>query len=113
MSVATHLISTLQGLLSTRGSKELVQRAHRLEAIRQLMLDCLADEAGLSFSPLLERSVLLAPDLQSLWYLRPELLMVIGAERGETAAREAVAHITAMFDGMLPRGLCSRRSPVR
>lgn len=113
MSLASSFISTLQGWLGGQGGTQAVQRAHRLEAIREAMLDCLADEVGLRFSAL-ERSVLLAPDLQALWYLRPELLMVISAERGETAAREAVGQISAMFDGMLPRGLCSRgRRPAR
>lgn len=113
MSVATSLISTFQGILAAHGGKKVVQRAHRLEAIREAMLDRLADEMGPGFSPL-ERSVLLAPDLQTLWYLRPELLMVIGAARGETAARATVGQISAMFDGMLPQGLCSGRSrPAR
>lgn len=113
MSVVTSIMSSLHVLLSTRRGTQVVQHAHRVEAIREAMLDCLAQEGSPGFSPL-ERSVLLAADVQALWYLRAELLMALAAGRGESAARAALEQISAMFDGLLPQGLRSRcRRPAR
>jgi hypothetical protein len=53
-----------------------------------------------------------ASNLESLWFLRPELLMVISSMAGELAAQGQVEQITAMFDGLLPKALSSRQSKI-
>lgn len=77
------------------------------------MLDCLGDDGYRDF-PQVERRIVFASDLQALWYLRPELLMVVSAVAGERAAQAKIARISALFDGLLPQGLSSRRvGPAR
>jgi hypothetical protein len=47
-----------------------------------------------------------------LWRLRPNLMAELAATYGEDAARLQVATVTVMFDGLLPRGLKPRPSPL-
>ena len=47
-----------------------------------------------------------------LWYLRGDLMAALAAIQGEAAAREKVAGITRMFQGLLPGSLNSRPSPL-
>jgi hypothetical protein len=105
--VASHLLTTLLGVISQRTSDK-PSTSQRLEDIRQSMLDSLED-AGTAPIVQIERRVLFASDAESLWYLRPELLMVIASKRGERVARQKLEQISAMFVGLLPKGLNSRR----
>jgi hypothetical protein len=111
ISVASSLLSTLQGAITRRGADK-PSLSDRLEDIRQAMLDSLDDAGGRPFSQM-ERRVLFAPDAESLWYLRPELLMVIATLRGERAARQLLEQISGMFTGLLPKGLNSRPAGLR
>jgi len=106
ISVASSLLLTLQGAI-TRRAADKPSLSDRLEEIRQAMLDNLEEAGDVSFSQM-ERRVLFAPDAESLWYLRPELLMVIATLRGERAARQILEQISVMFTGLLPKGLNSR-----
>lgn len=110
-SVASSLLSTLQGAITRRASAT-PSLSDRLEEIRQAMLDGLEDAGGRPFARI-ERRVLFAPDAESLWYLRPELLMVIASMRGEMAARQLLEQISPMFTGLLPKGLNSRPAGLR
>ena len=51
-------------------------------------------------------------DIQALWYLRGDLMAALAAMHGEVAARQKVAAVTQMFQGLLPNGLNSRPSPL-
>lgn len=53
-----------------------------------------------------------AQDLQELWYLRADLMVVLAALQGEAKAREALFDITSRFHGLLPRAFSSRHSPL-
>ncbi len=112
MSVTRRLFTALQGRWSTRRRRQALRQAHHLEAIRQAMLDSLHDDGSYGYTRR-ERSLLLAPDAEALWHLRPELLAVIGANHGERAACVTVGQISAMFDGLLPRGLLPRHGGLR
>ena len=107
-SIASSLLTTLLGVISQRTSDK-PGMSQRLEDIRQSMLDSLAD-AGATPLVQIERRVMFASDAESLWYLRPDLLMVIASKRGERAARQKLEQISAMFIGLLPKGLNSRQA---
>lgn len=82
-----------------------------MEDIRESMLLVLGD-AGPKHFPQLTRRVRYANDIQALWYLRGDLMGALAAVHGEAAARQKIASITAMFQGLLPGGLSSRPSPL-
>jgi hypothetical protein len=85
----------------------------RTDRIRQAMLDCLS---GLSLSRDLQRvrgRVLYASDPMVLWYLRGDLMTLLSGTRGEVYARTKLAHITALFQGLLPRAMVPRSAPAR
>lgn len=102
LSIASSLLTTLQGAFSSRSVDRDLE--DQLEAIRQAMLDSLAG-TGVVPSGQIERCILFACDAESLWYLRPELLREIATLRGEAAARRHIDRISAMFTGLLPGAL--------
>jgi hypothetical protein len=75
------------------------------------MLAVLGD-AGLKHFPQITRRIRYANDVQALWYLRGDLMGALAAMHGEVVAREKLASITDMFQGLLPGGLHSRPSPL-
>ena len=50
--------------------------------------------------------------MQSLWYLRGDLMAALASSHGEAAAREKLETLSEMFEDLLPRGLRSRPSPL-
>ena len=106
ITVATKFMTSLQALIKVQPADS-SRNAFRIEDIRQAMLDCMGEAACLQF-PQVERRVKSASNLEALWYLRPELLMVISSVAGELAAQGQVEQISAMFDGLLPKGMSSR-----
>lgn len=85
----------------------------RIKEIRQAMLDSLV---GLSESHQLTRvwaRVLYAPDIQALWYLRTEMMILLASLLGESAAKTQLLTITDMFIGLLPSAQKSRPSRLR
>jgi hypothetical protein len=75
------------------------------------MLAVLGDPGPKHF-PQITRRIRYANDIQALWYLRGDLMAALAAMHGEMAAREKVASVTQMFQGLLPSGLNSRPSPL-
>jgi hypothetical protein len=82
-----------------------------IEDIRESMLAMLGD-AGPKHFPQITRRIRYANDIQALWYLRGDLMGALAAMHGEAVARERVASVTEMFQGLLPNGLHSRPSPL-
>ena len=78
------------------------------EVVRELMLKRLG--AGGTPSPSLLRRITYAGNVQTLWYLRSELMAALAFAHDETRARREMAEITAAFQGALPKGL---QAPVR
>ena len=81
----------------------------RIEDIRQAMLDSMG-ESGERHFPQITRRIRYAGDVQALWYLRGDLMAALSASQGEAVARDRVASISIMFEGMLPGGLSTRPS---
>ena len=84
---------------------------HSLEDIRDAMLRLIDDDTDKSF-PLVKRRIHYATDVQSLWYLRGDLMAALAGTFGEAVAREKLSSITDMFEDLLPGGLRSRPSPL-
>ena len=85
--------------------------AGRLESIRLAMLDALG-EVGDDRFPQTVRKLRFASDVQSLWYLRGEMMEALASLHGEASAHQQVDHLSVMFRGLLPGGLSSRVSPL-
>jgi len=83
----------------------------RTDDIRELILDAMG-EFGEKNYPSIIRRVRYAQDIQGLWYTRGDVMAVLAAVHGETVAREKLVSITEKFEGLLPRGLSSRPSPL-
>jgi hypothetical protein len=81
------------------------------EDIREAMLAALGENGSRHF-PQITRRIRYAADIQSLWYLRGDLMGALAAMHGEKAARQKIASISAQFQGLLPGGLSSRPSPL-
>lgn len=56
------------------------------------------------------RRIHYAPEVQTLWFMRSELMAVLARTFGEAAAREKVIGLGVEFRGLLPRSLQSRHS---
>lgn len=76
------------------------------DAIREAMLEALSNCGSAD----LHRRVRYASDVQSLWYLRAELMAVLASVHGEAEARRQVRAISAPFRDTLPRGMVPRPS---
>src|SRR5213082_1487932 len=81
------------------------------EDIRESMLVALG-EAGSRHFPQVTRRIRYASDIQSLWYLRGDLMGALASMHGEKTARQKIASISAQFQGLLPGGMTSRPSPL-
>jgi hypothetical protein len=82
----------------------------RINEIRQAMADSLADIGDSHQVTKLCARVMHARDIQSLWYLRADVMTLLAGPLGETVAKDRVSAITKMFDGLLPSGQKSRHS---
>ncbi len=100
-------------LLALLGSTAITSslREGRIEHIRQLMLDELGEFGDVNFPKIVLR-VRYAIDAQALWFVRSEVMAVLGMMHGETIAREKINRISEKFKGLLPKGLISRSSSL-
>lgn len=84
----------------------------RILAIRQAMLRELIEVSeSHKLTPVYVR-IVFAPDIQSLWYLRCDMMALIAMEVGESAARKRVATTTELFSGLMPTRQKSRLSQL-
>jgi hypothetical protein len=81
--------------------------AARLEKIRGEMLQALAT-CGETGHPKLADRIRFATDLESLWYLRTELLAAVTECVGADAAGRSLGSITSQFIGVLPIATTTR-----
>lgn len=84
----------------------------RVGEVRQAMLDCLARLVEGHRGTRLWARVLYAPDVQSLWYLRADLMTLLAESQGESEAQEQIATITALFNGLLPAAQKARQTRI-
>lgn len=111
LSAATKFLTTLQERLNPFFEPR-PNEAERIADIRQAMLEKLGPQ-GRRRHGYLEQRILLASSVPALWFLRPELLMVLAAQHGEQVAREMVDEVSALFEGLLPEGLQPRAGSLR
>lgn len=102
-----------QGLSSLFGGSahSSVALEDSVEDIRELMLDSLGDDGAVVHIQIARR-IRYAQDLQSLWYLRGDLMAALSSLHGEERAREIMLQVSQEFQGLLPGGLASRPSPL-
>lgn len=91
----------------------------RIEGVRHAMLEATPHAApGEPHGTLFSR-IHHAPDLEALWYLRSDLMAAIAAQHGEATAREQLAGISPLFEGLIPQARMptgtesTRRRPSR
>lgn len=97
----SRISSTLMGLM--RDTQSTLQASEPLEAIRSQMLDCMSEylKGAASERPVWSK-VEFADDIQTLWYLRSDLMHLLCDHCGETIANFKVQEITELFRGHMP-----------
>ena len=105
------LRSSIYGLLGNPLAPSESVLENGTEDIRESMLTILG-EAGSKDFPQITRRIRYANDIQALWYLRGDLMAALASMHGELAARQKIASVTQMFQGLLPGALNSRPSPL-
>ncbi len=80
----------------------------RVEEIRKLMLDAMAGlRADHEERPSVWSRVFYVRDIQTLWYLRIDLMALLSQQFGEAVARDTLSAITERFRGVVPRNQIS------
>ncbi|WP_225785095.1 hypothetical protein [Xenophilus sp. Marseille-Q4582] len=104
--------SSLLRLLAFGRAAEATSERDRLgmERVRARMLQLLARHEGAAFYRVAER-IRYADEMESLWYLRQDLMAALSEVHGEVAARDAVEPLHALFKGLLPAALTA--APAR
>ena len=106
-------LKSIYGLLGQGGPPAEPYLGARMETVRQAMLDTVA-RAGLGQRHLhIVARIQFAQGIQALWYVRTDMMTALAAELGEAAAREQIDALSALFEGLLPRGLSYQRPPPR
>lgn len=108
---AGFLISGMQSLFGNRPAHDPSRLRKAVHEIRESMLDCLT-KYGKDTTSLVHMRVSYANDIQDLWYLRGDVMAVIAANDGEAVAKAKLSAISARFNGLLPKGLVTRSSPL-
>lgn len=103
LNTLTRFTSSFAALLSDENAP--IDVSGRLEGIRYAMLDMLMelDTEHENGAQAIWASVGRASEVQTLWYLRSDLLRVLSGSFGEMVAREKVGEITGMFRGIVPK----------
>jgi hypothetical protein len=99
---ASRISTSLLGILwdSSRASETLNQVEH----IREEMLDCMDPFlAGKVLRPAVWAKVQYASDIQSLWFLRCDVMQMLADHCGEYLAAQKLDELTALFRGHIPR----------
>jgi hypothetical protein len=92
--------SSFAALLSEPNESEINGRTADIrEAMQEAMAPYIRHKTVL---PLIWRSIAVAPDIDSLWYLRSNLLAMLSEYCGERGAQSTLATITEMFRGAVP-----------
>ena len=111
--IASKLSSSLMGLLDTPGPA--LQKEPGVQDIREAMFVCMDSRVGKDMRQhVLWTKVTVADNVQTLWYLRMDLMTVLSVHCDETVARSELEQITTRFKGLLPRSqMKSSRKPGR
>ena len=104
---------TIQSIYSLLGAspKSTDEIEVAIDDIQGSMLAALGHDGAKSY-PAIARRIQFSDELQALWYLRGDLMAALAALHGETCAHEAIRAISGQFQGLLPKGLATRSSPL-
>jgi len=107
------LRSSIYAMLSVSTAKPRLPDPVTLDQIREAMLELVAlDRGNGERSAGLARRIRYATELQSLWFMRGEIMQLLARTHGEVSAREKVDELSGLFGDQLPSGLRSRPSPL-
>lgn len=99
ISTLSRYSSSLLGLLEDSSSSAL---ENRIEEIRGAMLECISESRPDSAAQsALWHKIKAAPCVQTLWFMRVDLMAYLAFKHGEATARQRLQHITALFRGEL------------
>ncbi|MGJ7615409.1 MULTISPECIES: hypothetical protein [unclassified Variovorax] len=101
------LLRRILRLLNVPGFGSRRAAESQLGRIRTAMLSVLQGHGGNSVQRVSQR-VRFAADVESLWYLRQDVMIALSAIDGETAARHQMKTINSMFKGGLPGSMGPR-----
>ncbi len=107
----SQLKSSLLALLGSSAINH-TQREDRIDDIRRLMLSELGEFGDEHFQRIVRR-IRYAVDAEALWFLRIDVMTVLGEIHGETIACEKIKNISEQFKGLLPKSLTSRPSSLK
>lgn len=102
--------STIRSLFSSLEDEE-SSSVSQEELIRHAMLNTLNLKDWSDFDQLHDR-IVFATDLMELWFLRSELMHAISRGYGELIASRQMREISEMFEGLLPKTMHTRPSPL-
>lgn len=116
LSIVARFTTSLMGLMGESASNAEVEI--RVEEIRSEMLAIMSelpDQQGTRSGPWTRvwAMVSRASNIQTLWYLRIDLMALLSAHCGENVARDKLAAITKRFRGVLPSGQMSNPDRFR
>lgn len=100
MASGFSIISSRLGLAASRAGVE----PGRIESVRRGMLAALGERCACD-EPRLAHRLLVAHDLESLWYLRSDLLLALARLHGEAQARRLMDVVTEQFRGLMPESV--------
>jgi hypothetical protein len=78
-----------------------------LEPLRKAMIEVLGAE-GAAANPQLLHRLQYADTIETLWFARSEMVLVLSTIHGEAAALDAVWKLAPQFEALLPQGLQPR-----
>ncbi len=100
-SIISRFTTSLIGLIGEPASNSDFES--RIEGIRKAMLDSMTEFlAGKATQSTIWDKVLHAPSIQTLWYLRIDLMVMLSLHCGEAMASDRLQTITQRFRGVLP-----------
>ena len=113
MTLFSKLKEGIHSMWPTSGPQRLVEEteAAAMERFRGLMLGLIESDAS-EKAALLSLRIRCAATLQSLWFMRSEMMALLAAEHGEAEARHRLDLISEAVRDQLPSGLRSRPSPL-
>ena len=109
-SIGEKLSSSFMGLFD--GSRSDAKREDKVQAIREAMFACMVSHmGGDTRRHALWTQVRYADNVETLWYLRVQLMNLLSVNCDETTAAGELKRITSRFQGLLPRNQmqCGRK----
>ncbi|HSH90380.1 MAG TPA: hypothetical protein VK996_10370 [Ramlibacter sp.] len=84
----------------------------RIDDVREMMLASIG-AMGAGGSTRVAHRIRHAADVEALWFLRGDLMLLLANSHGEFAALEKIDAISSAFEHLLPEGLRSRPSLLK